>query len=640
MGLGGVGKTQVALEFAYTVRARWPGYSIFWVPAVSAESFEQSYRDIATECSIVLDPSEKDSKKVVQRYLSSASAGRWLLIVDNCDDEKVLFGIPGEQEGVTDYLPRSENGLTLFTTRHREQAVSLAGSEIVEIQELDQTEAKTFLTKSLAQKDLLSDHMGTIALLQELAFLPLAIAQAAAYLNAMQISIGEYLSLLRSTEQDMVSLLSREFRDDTRYTNSKNAVAATWLISFDQMRRSDPVAADLLSFMSCVENKAIPWSMLPAVEPAERMVHALGTLRAYAFVTQRGDSSSYDMHRLVHLATKVWLEEHGTTSEWNAKVAAHLAKVFPSDNYVNRAVWGEYFPHAFRFLQNTQALGIEARYDLCMAVGMCLQADGRFREAVMWLSECAGWRNERFPDGHRSRLRSQFELACAYHQDGQVKKAITLLEQATTIQKKMFKEDDFDRLASQHELASAYRTDGQVKKAIALFEQVVTIEKKELTEDDPGRLASQHGLAIAYRANGQVKKAINLLEDTIIIKKKVYRKDHFSQLASQHVLAMAYQEDGQKKKAITLLEHVVKTKKKVFREDHPSLLASQYELAFTYKVDGQIKKAITLLEQVIAVQEKVLGEDHPDRLASQDVLLRFYAERKSNGGDEAESDAP
>ena len=146
-------------------------------------------------------------------------------------------------------------------------------------------------------------------------------AQAAAYLNAMQFSIQMYLSFLRNIEKEVISLLDREFRDGTRYKcseQSKNAVTANWLISFDQIRRSDSVATDLLFIMSCIENKAIPRSLMPSVESNERMMHAIGTVRAYAFVTKHGDEDSYDLHRLVHLATK---------------------RIFPSDDYTNRNVW-------------------------------------------------------------------------------------------------------------------------------------------------------------------------------------------------------------------------------------------------------------------------------------------------------------
>ncbi|KAL8699698.1 MAG: hypothetical protein Q9201_005860 [Fulgogasparrea decipioides] len=494
VGLGGVGKTQMALELAYTVKEHWLEYSIFWAPAISAESFEQAYRDIATRCSIALDSKKEDPKESVRQYLDSDLAGKWLLIVDNADDEEILYGGSSNSGSITDYLPQSENGLTLFTTRHREIAVSLARNEIVEVEEMDQEEAETFLKKSLTQKEMLHDQKNTTELLNELAFLPLAIAQAAAYLNAMQISITEYLSLLRSTEQDTIRLLSREFRDDTRYKASRNAVAATWLISFDQIRRSDSVAADLLSFMSCMEHKAIPRTILPSVEPAERMIHAIGTLRAYAFVTQRGNGDGYDMHRLVHLATKVWLDKHGVAEALNEKVAARLAEIFPSNNYANRAIWREYFPHALQFLRNTKSLDIEARHDLCIAVGRCLEVDGRVGEAVVWLSECFLWRQGRYP------------------------------------------EDDPDRLASQHALAVACRADGQVKEAVKLLEHIVATEKKVLQEDNPSRLASQHTLAIVYKADGQVKEAVKLLEHVVAIEEKVLQEDHPSRLISQRAL--------------------------------------------------------------------------------------------------------
>ena len=624
VGLGGAGKTQVALELAYTVKERWPTYSIYWVPAVSGESFEQAYRDIATQCSVPLNPTEEDPKESVRRYLNSGSAGKWLLVVDNADDQEVLFGVSGELGGVTGYLPESENGLTLFTTRSREVAVSLAGSDVIEIQEMDHQEAESFLTRSLTRKDLLNDRMVATELLNELAFLPLAIAQAAAYLNAMQISIREYLSLLRSTEQDLFSLLSREFRDNTRYRNSRNAVAATWLISFDQIRRSDSLAADLLSFMSCIENKAIPRSMLPTVEPEERMAHAIGTLRAYAFVTKRADTDSYDMHRLVHLATKVWLDKQDALQKVKEEATIHLAESFPSDDYTNRATWREYFPHAFQSLRITKELNIKARFDLCMAVGRCLLVDGRVGEAVFWLSECCSWWQGHFPEDHHDRLTSQHMLARAYQADGQVSKAVILLKQVVAIEEKVLKEDHPHRLASQHELARVYQADGQVSKAVILLEQVVAIEEKVLKEDHPSRLASQHQLASAYQADGQVSKAVILLEQVVAIKEKVLKEDHPDRLVSQHQLASAYKADGQVSKAVILLEQVVAIAEKVLKKDHPSRLASQHELASAYQADGQVSKAVILLEQVVAIEEKILKEDHPSRLASQHGLAIAY----------------
>ncbi|OSS43482.1 hypothetical protein B5807_11977 [Epicoccum nigrum] len=147
------------------------------------------------------------------------------------------------------------------------------------------------------------------------------------------MSISKYLQLLRSTELDLVCVMSREFRDDTRYKSSKNAVATTWVVSFGQIRKHDTVAADLLGFISCVEWKAIPRSLLPSAESEARMEEAIGMLCGYSFLARRdsdgresrdesgdtnvpdGDEEWYDVHRLVHLATRIWLEEYGDLAE-------------------------------------------------------------------------------------------------------------------------------------------------------------------------------------------------------------------------------------------------------------------------------------------------------------------------------------
>ena len=627
VGLGGVGKSQVALEFAYTVRETRPEFSIFWVAALSAESFEQACTDIARKLHITQAAGDQeDVKELVKQSLSAETAGRWLLIVDNADDMDILYGSgPGESVGIADYLPESDDGLIVFTTRYQEAAVALAGGDVIELEEISRGEAVSFLEKSLIRKDVLDNEAITIELLDELTYLPLAIAQAAAYLNTNKmISIAEYLGLLRNTEQDVISLMSREFRDSTRYKGSKNAVATTWLVSFDQILKYDAIAADLLSFMSCIEPKAIPRSILPAVQPEERMVSAMGTLSGYAFVVRRGDEAVYDLHRLVHLATRVWIGKKGLAAEMVVKAIQHVARVFPSDDYENQELWREYLPHALKVLESNHGDDSAERYDLCTKVGMCLQADGRVREAVRWLEEAFSWRKDNLDEEHADRRASQHELARACRADGQAGKAVELLEHVVGVQAKVLVEEHPDRLASQHALAMTYRADGQVGKAMELLEHVVAVKAKVLVEEHPDRLASQHELAGAYRADGQVGKAVELLEHVVAMNTKVLVEEHPSRLASQHALAMTYRADGQVGKAVELLEHVVAVKAKVLVEEHPDRLASQHELAGAYRADGQVGKAMELLEHVVAVQAKVLVEEHPSRLASQHALAGAY----------------
>ncbi|ERF74891.1 hypothetical protein EPUS_09097 [Endocarpon pusillum Z07020] len=388
-------------------------------------------------------------------------------------------------------------------------AVDLVVRDVIELQALGRDEAKTLLQKSLIDPDMVGNKEPAVAeLLDELADLPLAIVQAAAYLNTNTTTMPRYLRLLRNTEQDMVSLMSAEFRDSARYEGATNAVASTWLVSFEQIRKYDEIAAGLLAYVSCIEPKAIPRSILPTVQPEARMETAIGTLCGYAFLTRRAEDETFDVHRLVHLGMRIWGRHHGDASTETRKAMQHLAGIFPSDHFEKRKLWREYLPHAVRLLQEQEEEEEEEpkKYELCISVGRCLQADGRVREAVDFLEQAWRWRCSNMDEKHSDRLLSQYTLAIAYQADGQVGMAVELLEHVVAVEAKVLAEDHPSRLASQHELAITYQADGQVSKAVELLEHVVTIEAKVLTEDHPDRLASQHELAIAYKADGQVNK--------------------------------------------------------------------------------------------------------------------------------------
>ena len=209
------------------------------------------------------------------------------------------------------------------------------------------------------------------------------------------MSVAEYLRLLRWADQDTASLMSREFYDGTRYRASQNAVATTWLVSFEQICKYYGAAAELLSFMSCIEPKGIPQSMLPRFGLEEQMVHAVGIICGYAFLTRRGDNKMFDMRSLVHLATRIWVQGRGRTMTTDEKATRHLATVFPNDDYANRELWREYLPHAFKVLRHCEELDIEEKSDLSYWVGRCLRVDGRIKEAVRYLEEACRWRKGR-----------------------------------------------------------------------------------------------------------------------------------------------------------------------------------------------------------------------------------------------------
>jgi hypothetical protein len=102
----------------------------------------------------------------------------------------------------------------------------------------------------------------------------------------------------------------------------KNLVATTWLISFEQIRHRDPLAADYLSFMACIDPKDIPQSLLPVGASRKRETDAIGTLDTYSFIIRRPADLALDLHRLVHLATRNWLRKEGLITQRTERAMA------------------------------------------------------------------------------------------------------------------------------------------------------------------------------------------------------------------------------------------------------------------------------------------------------------------------------
>ncbi|KAJ5675983.1 hypothetical protein N7462_008880 [Penicillium macrosclerotiorum] len=617
-GLGGIGKTQVALQLAGWVKTHIPDCSVFWAPAFSLESFEQGCSQIANELQIYPSLDGENPMEIVHRHLSSDRSGRWLFIVDNADDIELLVN------ELNQYLPANKRGVTLLTTQSREVAVSFAERDIVELEMMTIEEGATFLTKVIRESSF-GTQESALQLLEELNFIPLAIMQAANYINLSHITTTQYLDLMHKTEQDRVRLASRNFHDSSRYYTMQNAVTTIWHILFNRIKSSEPSAADLLGFIAYLEPKAIPRSILPALNSEKDIELGICILCDYGLLTKMGTAEDmFDMHSLVQLSVRAWIKEMQKTQQIIASVIKHVDQCFPSDQYKNRAIWSTYLPHAIAVTRREESKSITERYSLLSKIGKCMLVEGRAAEALRYFEDVFVWMKITYKEEDPSRLSSQHELAQAYQANGQIKQAIELFEDVFMIRLRTLNEEHPDRLASQHELAQAYQANGQIKEAIKLLENIVTLRERTLNEEHPDRLASQHELAQACQANGQIKEAIKLLENIVTLRERTLNEEHPDRLASQREFAQACQANGQIKEAIKLLENIVTLRERTLNEEHPDRLASQRELAQAYQANGQIKEAIKLLENIVTLRERTLNEEHPDRLASQRELAQAY----------------
>ncbi|KAF3051386.1 hypothetical protein E8E11_011012 [Didymella keratinophila] len=286
-GLGGCGKSALAIEFAYRTLSKHARL-ILWVPAISRATFELAYRDIGIRLHIpdVTDPNAdvkklvRDVKKLVRDALSSADSSRWLMIVDNADDHDVLLANATESNGtssrLSDYLPRSDKGAILFTTRSRKMAHTLTSGAMLALSTLDNAGTKELLSRRLITQPSHNDDASIEGLLNLLTHLPLAIVQAAAFMNSNDVSVTAYVQLLQEADAEN-ELLSESFVDQGRYEGLDSTIANTWHISFEQIRKYDPSAAELLSLIACIDRVNIPQSLLARNMPLVQQTKALGT---------------------------------------------------------------------------------------------------------------------------------------------------------------------------------------------------------------------------------------------------------------------------------------------------------------------------------------------------------------------------
>ncbi|KAG4259275.1 hypothetical protein FPRO03_12951 [Fusarium proliferatum] len=526
------------------VKETKPDYSVFWMPVLSIADFEGKCKMLVKAFGIQCSEGD-DAKEAMRQHFSSKNAGKWFLIVDNADDMEILYKATYAGGGILDFLPFSNDRRILFTTRSKQVAVVAARNDVVKLSHMRRGEASDLLKKSLIDQDKLHNNENVAQLLDILTYLPLAIAQAAAYMNIYEVSIKEYIQLLQHEDGEYVIELLEEGRyDEFHYDSSQAAVATTWIVSFEQIRRSAPLATDLLSFMAFIEPKAIPRSILPGLKTEQQMTQAIGTLLGHGFLSQRGREPMFDMHSLVHLVTRRWTENQGLGIEMQNLALARVADVFPPAEWEHRDLWRQYLPHAIRLLGTTAGVKNEAFCNLGYKVGRCLLVDGRIEEAVAILENVIAIGEMTPAEDHLSQLASQHALAEAYQANGQIKEAVKLLEHMTAIWGKTLEEDHLDRLVLKHELSRAYLADSQIGKAVDMLEHIVAIKEKIQAEDHPSRLASQHALAVAYQADGQIKKAVELLEHVVMIREKALEEDHLDRLMSERELAMAYETNG------------------------------------------------------------------------------------------------
>ncbi|KAF6788995.1 Kinesin light chain 5 [Colletotrichum sojae] len=610
-GLGGFGssKSQMAIQFAHTVHATSPETSVFWVHSSTKATFEESYRSVADVLALPRrhDP-DVDVLVLVRDWLQREDVSPWLMIIDNADDIQMLFSERNSEKPITSYLPKRENSKILITSRNSDAAERLTGNVkmIYTVPTMENEQALQLLQKKLGRD---VNEAAALRLSRTLECIPLAVNQAAAYINkrSPRVTILSYLDEFQKSENRKGTLLRSDTGDIRQYDGVSNSVVVTWQVTFEQIKREQPRAANLLSLMSYFHAQNIPEYMLHDYnsgnigsegtndEHGETSNIAfeddLDVLRGYSLVTMTATPGLLEMHSLVQFCTKVWISEFGSPDQWETLFLQSASEHFPSGVFETWQQCQTLMPHIQPLLDKQPS---------------------EERDQLEW-----------------SKLLTNVSWYLVML--GNYSRAEVIVRQAVSIRTEILGQEHPSTLTSMADLALTYMNQGRWKEAEELEVRVMEMNKTVLGEEHPDTLTSMANLASTYRYQGRWKEAEELEVRVMEMDKRVLGEEHPHTLTSMANLASTYRNQGRWKEAEMLNVRVMERRKRVLGEEHPSTLTSMHNLAFTWKDQERWEDATQLLQDCVRRRERVLGVDHPDTMSSALALSDWTLELMGNG---------
>ncbi|EUC38216.1 hypothetical protein COCCADRAFT_22337 [Bipolaris zeicola 26-R-13] len=601
-GLGGCGKSALALEFAYRAFADQASRLVFWVPAISQESFELAYRDIGTQLRIPgIDDANADFKRLVSDELSSGKLGNWLMIVDNADDSEVLLGIGKKATTparLIDYVPRGTGGSVLLTTRNRKAATDLAPNNVLELNDMEKVEAKQLFVRRINNQALLNDETTVDALVETLTGLPLAIVQTAAFINQNEMPVSEYASLLHDAGTK-VELFSEQFEDPTR-------------------------------------------SLLPPGESAVRQTKAIGTLTGYAFITERRqnvpESSTeklFDMHRLVHMALIWWLEGHGKREEWAGIAAARAQELVPYGDHGSKETLSMYLPHATYLAELVDLVDDSIRASLLTRIGQYQETLGLYRLAAAAQRTALSLRKKVLWPEHLKTLYTMSCLASALNGWGKYDEVEAIRREELAIREKVQGPGNEDTLGTMGELSLVLYDQGKFDQAEALSQQTLVQCKKVLGPEHPNTLAAMNNLALVLDRQGKREEAEILHNQgkhpefglDAVSQESTHRGRSNVPENSMNNMAEVLKGQGRYTEAETMHRQTFERRENLLGPENPDTLDSMYNLAVVLYHQGRYTEAEVMYRQTLEGRENVLGPDHPHTLTNLSDLAQCLMEQ-------------
>lgn len=608
-GLGGIGKTQTAIEYAYRYRDLYP--NTLWVNAATEETLLSSFVAVAETLPAFPGKDEKDQRKLVEavKQCLEQREDRWLLIFDNADDPSL----------VSHFLPQGGNGSILLTTR----ANALAPlAESIEVEVMGLMEGTQFLLRRTQREGRASDEEINEAanVVVALDHLPLALDQAGAYIEETQCSFEEYLSLYRTHRQ---ALLAQRGTLSADYPHS---VTTTWLLSFQKVQQVNPAAAELLELSSFLAPDRIPeellrdgaayWpaSLQQAVADPLRFQQMIADLLKFSLVKRLVEDRALSIHRLVQA---VQMDTMGLERQrqWAERVVRAVNEVFPR-NAKDTATW----PQCLRYLDQVRAcntliwqqgLALIEAADLLNRSSIYLHEHALYAEAESFLQQALTINERELGPEHPSTAMSLNNLAALYQDQGKYEQAEPLLQRALAISTQVLTPEHPDVAYSLNNLANLFLHQGRYPEAESLYKQALAIGEEALGAEHYDMAIWYANLANYYASFMKAyEQAEPLFQKALAIYEKTLGSEHPDAVTCLNNLGTMYQRQGRYAEAERLHKKVLEVRRKILGPDHYSVAQSMNHLASSYREQGKLDEAEPLVLDAITIGTAALGEKH------------------------------
>ena len=603
-GIGGVGKSHIALEYCYRYQKKNPQSSVIWVYSGTATRFQEEYSDIAMTLKLPgwSDKSMEQILALVRGWLSTDDHPGWLMVIDNADFEE---GFPGSEKAtetsrpLSEYIPHAHSGRILITSRNKRVAKKMVteADQVINLQPMNTTDAESLMRKKLPAG---TDSGEISELVQLLRGIPLAITQATAYISKDEMmSISKYISWFRENDDNRATLLAEDMGARQGDGNTPTTVLKTWEHSFEQIKRIKPEAAELLSLMCLLDPSKIPGFLLPGDTKTLQFTEVIRLLIDFSFISLiKGEAESFQMVDLVQVATKRWLRTKGKIEMWQEKALELLSKHFPNSEYETRDRWREGWQECAVLAPHAE---IVLRYDI-------EGSETRSQDTIIY----------------RASLMRNYTFYI--WRQGQYCTSRKLSRESLKFHEEFLKDDRALILESKALEGLVLNSLGEHSKAVKIHEDVLTERKKLLRQPHRDTLRSMNDLGQALRKQGEYKQAKKMFQEALEGRKEILGITHQETLTSMDDLAEVLVDEGAYADAEELFRATLEMKVNTLSTEHPSTLATKERLAEVLADQKKYGEAERIHREVRDLHISVLGSKHPDTIWSTNGLAAVLLE--------------